>query len=179
MPAKRDIPTIIFVAICVVSAASLIIQTKNYVEFFVAIQRLDLTLLSVDTTIDNEVANVTLAFAIINPTGYDGLRMIKLSYILYLEQNTQTVTAVWNMISYDNPMPINAYSNLTFQHTLALDPDLNSTKEFIKFYQDHQGNVKWLLNCGCLLSTFLDKMEVSLKATYSQSRYFSKSTLLI
>lgn len=170
MTARRNIPTIIFIAIFVLSAAFLTIQTKNYAEFFVAIQRIDLELLSVNTTIDNGTANVTLTFAIFNPTGYDTLRMIGLSYLLYLENNTQTVTAAWNMISYADPIQMNAYSNLTFRHTLSLDPDLDSTREFIKFYQNLQENVKWLLNCGVLLITFLDKMEVPLNAAYSESR---------
>ena len=165
---KQNAFTIIFLGISVLSAISLVNATLNYVEFYTAIERLELTVINVSTSIGQTKVNVTLFFQITNPTTYMGLKLQELSYILKFEANDETVDICWDLTAYREPIPVNPVSNMTFQYTIDLNIDKDTTRYLMQHYETHQGNIKWLLKCGAVVSTFLGKFEVPLTATFEE-----------
>ena len=151
-----------------ISAVSLVVSTLNYIEFYTAIQKLDLAVVDVSPTIEQNSANITMVFAIINPTRYIGLKIREISMGLYYLEANDTLAGLWwdTRYYYQQPISLNPYSNTTQQLLINLNRDLDQTKSFIDFYTVHQGNIKWELRCGVILLTFIDNVQIELSAPY-------------
>jgi hypothetical protein len=165
---KRDAITIIFLGISLISAISLVHATINYVEFYRVIEKLDLKVVNVNTSVEQTKANISLSFKIINPTTYGDLKLQELSYILKYEVNDEPVDLHWDLTTYSEPIRIDSVSNITFQYAFDLNVGENVTQRFMHYYENHQGSVNWLLVCGALVDTFIGRMEIPLTATYKE-----------
>lgn len=167
MPTKEAVFTAIFFAIVTVSAISLVISTLNYVDFYRAIEALSLTVLDVSPSIGQNSAKIDLTFAIVNPTRYTGLSLREFGYVLYFDADGELIDACWRTNSYrEQPLPIGPFSNITFQNSIDLDLSQESTKSFIKFYENHTESVKWALKCNGIFLTFIGELTVPLNALF-------------
>ena len=167
MLTKKAISTTIFIAIVIISAIFLIVSTSNYVEFYRAIETLDLTIMNASPSVEQNEVNITLIFSITNPTRYVGLKLQELSFALYFQNNSENIDLWWKTLAYHNqPVTIDPYWNNTFEYHINLDVNADSTKRFQDLYQTQQGNVKWLLKSGAIVITFAGEIDVPLTAEY-------------
>ncbi len=175
MSTRRKIPPIIFTVITVVATVSLIGSTLNYIEFFTALQEIHLEMLDVNLAIGQSTVNITLIFAITNPTGYTGLRIRELSHELcYKEADSTHALHWWTSSYYQQPKPLDRYSNITFEEPIYLNVNSahsQETSRFLEFYENHPQNIMWVLKCSAIFITFAGKIPASLTAnknmTYS------------
>lgn len=162
----RNLLTIIFLAISVLSAGLLTLTTLNYTEFFKALEKIDLKLSDVDLVTDGQNVNVTIAFSIWNPTSYADFRVRELSYALDLRANDEIVTLSTDTLPYvQEPIPVEPYHNHTFEHRVSLDLNQPETSRSIELYESNQGDVTWTLNLTLILLTFTGPIDLPLSAS--------------
>lgn len=167
MLTREAISTTIFLAIVIVSAIFLIVSTSNYVEFYRAIETLDLTIMKASPSVGQNEVNITLIFSITNPTRYVGLKLNELSFALYFQSNSENIDLWWKTVTYHKqPVTIDPYWNKTFQYHTNLDVNADSTKRFQDLYQTQQGNIRWLLKGGAIVITFAGEIDVPFTAEY-------------
>lgn len=172
MSTRKRISLVIFLAITLVAAVSLISSTMNYIEFFTAVRTIDLAVSDVQLAIGQDTANITLIYAVINPTSYTGLRLRELSHELsYKEAGSELEPAglEWWTSSYrQQPKPLNGYSNITFEDNIFLSTDsarAEETERFLEFYENHQQSIMWVLKCSAIFISFAGNIVTSLAAS--------------
>jgi len=157
-----------FLLIIVVSSIFLVMSTSNYVEFFIAVRELSLQTLDVSASIGPEDVSITLVFAICNPTRYTGLAFQQLTYTLLFEVDDNNTTLYGGLISYRAaPEPIGAYSNMTFNEEISLNPNVISTEDFRSLYETRQEDITWILQGTAIFLSFVGTIDVPLSDEFS------------
>lgn len=161
-----------FLAITVVATVSLVGSTLNYIEFFTALQDVDFAILDMTLDVGENTVNITLVFAITNPTGYSGLRLRELSNGLYYKEansEDQPIGLDWWTRSYrQQPKPLDRYSNITVEESIHLGVSSmrkRETERFLEFYGTHQQNLMWVLKSSAIFVTFAGDVIVALTAS--------------
>lgn len=168
MLTRRNVMTTIFLATSVMSIVFLIISTLTYIEFYRAIETLDLRVLDISPSIGQNTVAIGLDFVIMNPTSYADLKIREIGFALHYTLANGTLIGLYWFTStyYKQPTPLNGYSNVTFEYSINLDVHSSSTERFIEFYEEQQGNINWVLKCNALLITFAENMNVQLEASF-------------
>lgn len=162
MPTKQTILKTTLLLITIVSSAFLVTSTLNYVEFYTAVVQLSLRVLNVSTLIEVENVNITLLFALSNPTKYVGLSLREFFFTLFFEVDDDMTTLYGGFISYARaPESIEPYGNKTIKYKINLKPS-NVTQRFKNLYEASQGDITWMLQGTAILITFVGTLDVPL-----------------
>lgn len=172
----------IFLAVIVISTASLVNATIEYVGFFEAISDFKLQLIDVIFSTSQETLNVTVEFEVSNPTHYSGLYLEDISITAYYEGENHTivvspggprigtpyetiVTRWWQLPEGHifNGQPIPSYSTTHFAINITARGD--SARNFYEYFEKQPGqdkNMRWTLGFNVRLKnpTFLKTMEL-------------------
>lgn len=163
MATKQAIPKAIFLLVVIASSVFLVISTQNYLEFYSAVEKLSLRVIDVSTLIELENVNITLVFAIFNPTGYVGLSLREFVFTLFFENNSDNTALYGGFVSYGSaPEPIEPYGNKTIKHETILNLNKDVTKLFKNLYQNNQGDIAWMLKGNAHINSFVGTLDVAM-----------------
>jgi len=155
----------IFFAVSITFTASLITSTLNYTEFYTALNKLTINLVSVVPNLEGNENSVTLNLAIINNSSYNGLKVKRLWYILKFQVENEYNYLVGEEINFGEPELILPYSNITIKKSSMLSMGRETSKRFIELHNQNPQSIKWMIQCDVLTATFLgDVLLRSLKA---------------
>lgn len=157
MITKRNVIAAIFLTLSLVAAAFLATSTSNYVEFYRAIEKFDMTLRNVNVVVIEDNVKVNITFEMSNPTNYVGLSLRELSYLLRFEANHENVDLSYDTIPYTRePIIITPHWTQTFEHNASLYAARPSTTRFLALYNLYQEQeVSWTLQVQVVLITFM------------------------
>ena len=148
------------------SAVLLAISTLNYVEFYRAMEQLELNVSEVNLAIEQNIT-ITLVFSLENPTRYVGLKLRELSVSLYFYDKNNEQVNIWaDTLSYQGePLTVEPYWHRTFEQQINLSTAREATQRLLDTYKDPQ-DIKWVLNAGAIIISFIDTLDVPMSATF-------------
>jgi hypothetical protein len=158
----------IFIVLCLSSAAFLAFATLNYIEFFRALERFTMKLRSVDLLVSQKNATVGITFEMLNPTSYIGFALREWSYRLTLKASNQSVDLSYDTISYtEEPLAISPQWNKTFNHEATIDITKPASSQFITLHQLNQGKqITWTLDISVILLTpLIGQLDIPLSSS--------------
>lgn len=162
---KLSVTFTLFLICTTIAAYYLVASTLNYTEFYRAIREIHIANLKVDAFMDQKNVNISLSFDIENPTRYIGLQLQSVTCQLYFFDNSEKVILWWDMKAYGTAQTLDPNSKVPLEW--SFNP-IASTERFTAYFEDHQGAVKWTLECGVRLAAFLPhNISISFTEDYS------------
>jgi len=157
--------TAIFFVMTLVFAATLVMSAINYSEFYRALSKFAVSLVSADPALEQDKPNVTVVLAVINNSSYVGFKLKRVWFTLSFLDNSQYTYLVGDGISLSEPTLLSPYQNLTLQKTTLISMGRETTQRFLTIYNQSLGNIKWMMECDVIVATFVGEINViSLKA---------------
>lgn len=161
---KLNVSLVLFSLCTIVAAYYLVASTINYTEFYRAIREVNLINLKVDTVVEQRSVNISLSFEIQNPTRYVGLKLREVTCQLYFADNNEKVVLWWGLKSYGTSQPLDPYSKVSLEWSFS---PAASTDRFLTYFENHQGAINWMIQCGVRLAAFLPQdISISLTESY-------------
>jgi hypothetical protein len=169
---KESVKAYAFIIIAAVSILTLLPPTNNYIQFYKAIEKLNITASRSNFTFypDNYRALVLINTTIENPTGYSGIGIVSLMFDLNFIRNNTIVQLrngyrIWFK---DEPgEPVEPYSSVSKGDELTLNlENKKDTFEEIKTLQQTGGEIELRLDDVALdTSLFLGRMIIPAGST--------------
>jgi hypothetical protein len=169
---KQNLPATIFLAITIISAATLIAPLRNYTQYYSALWNFSYTIPGITVSTNQLSAQKTqINFTIIatNPTGYSGLQIgaatCTISYNGSLHYGSTGTTTWWELtIAYNTRWyPIGPNSNVTIPFEITIDLNSAPPSQFDAFQQFVSyltsqipgGQIQWSLSCSLSINSFM------------------------
>jgi hypothetical protein len=166
---KENVKMFSFIIIAVIAISILWSPTYNYMQFYKAIEKLDITVSRSSFTLipENYRVLLTLNVTIKNPTGYKGIGIVSLVFTLKLITNNTTIDLKkgYRIWFKDEPgEPIDPYSSISKSEELFLNFENNKDIfEEIEFLQRTGSKIDLFLSDASLdASLFLGRMFIPL-----------------
>lgn len=157
----------VFFAVSIMSSILLVISTLNYMEFYRAIEQIEIEISDVTLFIEPDNVEVTLSFTIENPTRFAGLKLRDLSWSLHFyDDNNETVYITSATYSYfTQPLPVESHWHRNFEHKINLNPDKENAQQLLNAYEDQQ-DVKWKLSATAIVISFVGTLDVPMSTIF-------------
>jgi hypothetical protein len=160
---KRRILLTTFMIIAAASAISNVFPTLNYFEFYKALQGIFIEVNELNINIEENTLNVTINFNLANPTGYTGIKVRSLRYVIYFQYEKTLVKLLEGEFLWDSQegIPFNAHSNITCSQSHVLTTKSAAASQLIQ----HLGNeIFWIIEPMTILHTFAGSIIVPLNS---------------
>ena len=193
MKSKSDALTAIFFALTIASIALLVPTVVNYLEFYNAIAKFDLSVAEVKldkSFFERLEVIITFNLTASNPTGFSGLTIQSISSKLYYEDGEHLIliygsrhgikgsykTTWWELKNSQTPCSkrLEPYQNVTIPITIHISTNVENIADstnainFISFIESYGGNINFRLESAVQLSTFLGGYTIPFNI-YAQS----------
>jgi len=150
----QNILTILFFGIVIIAAFSLVKPTLSYIEFFRAIERLDLSVNKFEPRIEGEEIVIDLTLILSNNAQY-ALEIHRVSFAISFKENEGYIRIAYPMYEFSGP----PYKNLEPYSSVIIGP--------IKLKAENPGispgqTVTWMITGEVLIDTFLGMMLLPL-----------------
>jgi len=180
MKSKSDALTAIFFALTIASIALLVPTVVNYLEFYNAIAKFDLSVAEVKldkSFFERLEVIITFNLTASNPTGFSGLTIQSISSKLYYEDGEHLIlvygskhgitgsykTTWWELKTSQTPCSkrLEPHQNATIPITIHISTNVENIADsvnainFISFIESYGGNINFRLESAVQLSTFL------------------------
>ncbi|MEM2146417.1 MAG: hypothetical protein QW279_13730 [Candidatus Jordarchaeaceae archaeon] len=171
---KRRILLLSFLMITVALAISNVSPTLNYFEFYRALQEIFIEINEFNIKIEENILNVTVNFTLTNPTGYTGIKVRSLRYIIYFQYGEGTPVKLlegeflWNS---QEGIPFNAYTNITCSQSHTLTTTSAAASQLI---QHLDSEIFWTIQSMTILHTFTGSVIVPLNSVTPHNVIISK-----
>jgi len=161
---KKRVFKIIYIAIAVSAAISLVGSTVNYLQFYPALQAVGAKIQAQQVTRDsqNQPVQVLLQFAVVNPTGYSGLRLEYVVIHLYFTASNDTIFKEIPLLgSNATNTSLGPRSSISLKAGFSLVG--NQSSVLASFLATHGASIVSHYNVEVHLFTFLDPLAPTLE----------------
>jgi hypothetical protein len=160
---KRRILLLSFIIIAITSAIFNALPTLNYFEFYKALSGIFVEVDAVYIDVKENTLNITIKFNLVNPTGYTGIKVRSLRYILYFQYKDALVKLLEGEFLWDSQegIPLNAHSNITCSQIHVLTTKSATANQLIRILNDE---VYWIVESRTILHTFAGSIMVPLNS---------------
>lgn len=149
----RSLLTLVFVGLSALSTATMALATRNYLEFFPAMDRVGARVASIEILPSNQDL-IRVLFVLENPTGYSGLGVSSFQVTLTFQNPDGTVYRAYGDIKSNAQGSLPSHSELKIPGEASVPGEWRGTSELLA-----QGRVLALFHLTVALSSFLDSFS--------------------